>query len=138
MSAEPGHIDRIIEKLVRDVETSVHAVYRGDVRQQTQRGRADVHIKAAQAAIAQLLNGSGSSAGPSANGAAGGGTGGERESLSSDEAAALTKCVMAWMPMGPPNAAAPESRCVPAGKELLPSWGERESARLAARKLSAK
>ena len=135
MSAEPGHIERIIEKLVRDVETSVHALYRGDVRQQTQRGRADVHRKSAQDAIAQLLKATPNGAGGPAG--AGSGSGGG-SSLSAEEAASLTKCVMAWMPMGPPNAAAPDSRCVAAGKELLPSWGDREQARLAARKLSSK
>ncbi|GAC1699626.1 MAG: hypothetical protein NVS9B3_16530 [Gemmatimonadaceae bacterium] len=133
MSTEPGHIERIIEKLVRDVETSVHALYRGDVRQQTQRGRSDVHRKSAQDAIGQLLKATPNGAG---TGSAAGST--TAPSLSAEETAALTKCVMAWMPMGPPNAAAPESRCVPAGKELLPSWGEREQARLAARKLSTK
>jgi hypothetical protein len=43
---------------------------------------------------------------------------------------------MAWLPMGAPADASAQSRCIPAAKELAPSWGEREKARTALKRAS--
>jgi hypothetical protein len=131
MSASPKALGDIIDKLARDVEAAVHALYRGDVRQNTAKARTEVHRRAARDAVAQLVgDGDGASAPPTTV------TAGSPTALSADEVEALTRCVMAWLPMGAPSAAAADSRCVPAGRELMPSWGEREKARQAARRLS--
>jgi hypothetical protein len=58
------------------------------------------------------------------------------EALSAEEAAAITRCIMAWGPMGNPSEAALDSRCAPGAKELVPSWGDREKAREALRRLA--
>lgn len=132
-------LDSILEKLVKDVELGVHAIYRGDARQETMRLRTDEYRKAARAALAPLVGAA--TAGPSGPGQsthtpiphlALGAFG-----LAPDEAAALTKCIMAWLPVGPPSATQPGTRCLPAGKELVPSWGEREKAREGIKRLAA-
>jgi hypothetical protein len=132
-------LDEILDQLVREVEASVHAFYRGDHRQNTTKLKSDQHRKVAREALLQLLGGSGprpAVASPGAVGGGGatlgvlgGGSSGNAAILAPDEIAAITRCIMAWLPMGPPNAASPQSRCVPAAKELAPSWGERERAR---------
>lgn len=120
--ADLAAVDQILNKLAKDVESSIHAFYRGDVRQNTQRVKTDTFVREARAALAGMLGDGGSApAGASASGAA----------LSPDEIAAATRCVMAWMPMGAPTTASPESRCIAAAKEMSPTWGEREKARLA-------
>ena len=130
MPASPKALGDIIDKLARDVEAAVHALYRGDVRQNTVKARTEVHRKAARDAVAQLVgDGNGAPVAPAA-------AAGSFAALGADELEALTRCIMAWLPMGAPNAAAPDSRCVPAGRELMPSWGEREKARQAARRLT--
>lgn len=120
-------VDEILDKLARDVESSIHAFYRGDVRQHTQRVKTDTFIREARQSLAPLLAAAEGSAAASssanANAAA--------SSLAADEVAAATRCVMAWLPMGPPTSASPQSRCVSAAKEMAPTWGEREKARLA-------
>ena len=58
------------------------------------------------------------------------------EALSPDEVAAITRCISGWLPMGDPNQAVPESRCIPAAREIAPTWGERERARLDIRRAS--
>ena len=123
-------LDQIIDKLVRDVEMAVHALYRGDVRQNTVKARTEVHRRTAREAIAPLV-GSGSGraiAAPAAGGAA-------AVTLSDDDIAALTRCITAWLPMGSPANATAESRCMPGGKEIIPTWGDRERARQAAQRL---
>lgn len=127
MSASPKALGDIIDKLARDVEAAVHALYRGDVRQNTAKARTEVHRKAARDAVAQLVG----------NGTAPSAPAGPAPTLAAEEIEALTRCIMAWLPMGAPNAATDDSRCVPAGRELMPSWGEREKARQAARRLAA-
>jgi hypothetical protein len=57
-------------------------------------------------------------------------------SLAPEDAAALMRCVNAWLSMGAPSTTAPDSRCVPPGRELIPTWGEREKARAALRRLT--
>lgn len=125
-------LEQILDQLVRDVEASVHAFYRGGHRQNTMQVRSETHRKAARDALLPLIGGTPRSNTPVvpspvvANGAM----------LGGDEVAAITRCVMAWLPMGAPNAASPQTRCVAAAKELAPSWGEREKARLAAKRLA--
>lgn len=164
MAGPNDSLDRVLDKLIRDVEQAVHALYRGDVRQQTAKARTDTHRVAARKALQELLDGAPGAAavpapatgrggvsfapapplafgpppapGTAFNAPASGGMAGGH--LSPDEAAALTKCIMAWLPMGAPSGAAPESRCVAAGKELIPSWGERELAREALRRVAPK
>lgn len=121
-----AQLNSIIEKLVKDVELSVHAMYRGDVRQNTARARTDTHRRAAYEALRPLVaDGASLGEAPSAGGA----------SLTAAEATAIMRCIMAWLPMGAPNAAAPESRCVAAARELFPTWGERETARQAIKRV---
>jgi hypothetical protein len=121
-----AQLNSIIEKLVKDVELSVHAMYRGDVRQNTARARTDTHRRAAYEALRPLVaDGASSASAPTV----GGGT------LTAAEATAIMRCIMGWLPMGAPNAAAPESRCVAAARELFPTWGEREMARQAVKRV---
>ena len=165
MAGPNDALDRVLDKLIRDVEQAVHALYRGDVRQQTAKARTDGHRTTARKALQDLLAGAGAGAGaPAVAGlsVAAGAFGGRPApppsqgagpadpfaprapaafgsgSLSADEATAITKCVMAWLPMGAPNTVAPDSRCVPAAKELAPSWRIREVAREAIRRMAPK
>jgi hypothetical protein len=136
MASSEEMLDRVLEKLVRDIESAVHAMYRGDARQQTVKVRTDVHRKAARDALSKLFAGPARGNGAAAPGApaasrAGGGA------LAPDEATAITRCIMAWLPMGAPTSAEPGSRCVPAGRELIPAWGERERARQALRRIAS-
>jgi len=120
-------IEQILDKLIREIEASVHAFYRGDVRQHTQRIKTDsFRITAIQSLRA--LTGDADAARPSTPST---GVPSAGATLSADESATALRCVMAWQPMGPPNAAAPDSRCVPGAREMLPSLGEREKARTA-------
>jgi hypothetical protein len=121
-----AQLNSVIDKLVKDVELAVHAMYRGDVRQNTARVRTDTHRKAAYDALRPLVtNESVAPAQVNGSGAV----------LTGDEAAALMRCVMGWLPMGAPNAAPPDSRCVAAARELFPTWGDRERARAAIKRV---
>jgi hypothetical protein len=130
-------LDEVIRNLVRDVAAGVHAMYRGDIRQQTAQVRMSGFVAQAREALLPLLAAAGAAStgvGPTTVGtlrpptlASG--------PLTADEAAAITRCVMAWGPMGNPSEATPDSRCVPGAKELAPSWGEREKAREAIRRV---
>ena len=118
-------LNSIIEKLVKDVELAVHAMYRGDTRQNTAKARTDAHRRAAYEALRPLIaNGTVPAPAPTSGGA-----------LSEDEATAIARCIMAWLPMGAPNAAASDSRCIAAARELFPTWGERERARAAVKRV---
>lgn len=123
-----AQLNSIIEKLVKDVELAVHAMYRGDVRQNTARARTDTHRRAAYEALRPLIG----DAGPASAGASMPAAG---SALTGEEATAIMRCIMAWLPMGAPNAATPESRCVAASRELYPTWGERELARQAVKRV---
>ncbi len=132
-------LEEVIRNLVRDVAAGVHAMYRGDIRQQTAQMRMSAVVTQAREAILPLLSTAARTSGPHAIGitplqpptpAPGGGQ------LTAEEAAAITRCIMAWGPMGNPSDAAPDSRCVPGAKELVPSWGDREKAREALRRLA--
>ena len=139
-------IDEVLEKLARDVEVAVHALYRGEVRTATAKARTDHLVRdavnalraaqsaapAAPAAPAAAVDDLGAvsprppASRPSVAGAAIGWT--------TEEGEAVMKCVTAWLPMGAPSTAAPDSKCIASGREMVPSWGERERARLALRK----
>ena len=119
-------LNAIIEKLVKDVELAVHAMYRGDVRQNTAKARTDGHRRAAYDALRPLIATTAAPAQPM------GGAGG---AISADEATAITRCIMAWLPMGAPASATSDSRCVAASRELFPTWGDREQARQAVKRL---
>lgn len=120
-------LNAVIDKLVKDVELAVHAMYRGDVRQNTARVRTEGHRRAAYEALRPLIGG----AVPPAPGTAGR----PAAALSGEESAAITRCIMAWLPMGSPSSAAPDSRCVAASRELIPTWGERDRAHQAVKRL---
>ena len=119
-------LNAVIDKLVKDVELAVHAMYRGDVRQNTARARTDGHRRAAYEALRPLIGG------PSPAAPAGKTSG---AALTAEESSAITRCIMAWLPMGSPSAAAPDSRCVAASRELMPTWGERDRAHQALKRL---
>jgi hypothetical protein len=124
-------LDQILDKLIADVEMSMHAFYRGEVRQDTQRVRSGRHRIAAREALASLMS-SAANRTDSANSMAPGGV----ASPAPDEVAALTRCVIAWLPMGAPSTTSPASRCIPAARELAPTWGEREKAQAALKRLA--
>jgi len=131
MSQSEQQLEQILDRLVRDVEASVHAMYRGDHRQNTMAVRSESHRKAARDALLPLIGGTPRSSAAASSAALANGA-----VLGPDEVAAMTRCIMAWLPMGAPTEASPQSRCIAAAKELAPSWGEREKARLAAKRLT--
>ncbi len=127
MSQIETELDQILETLVRDVVAAVHAMYRGEVRQETAKLKTAEQRATARSALLQLV---GVQPPPPA------GTDPPSvaaSALSPDEVAAITRCIMGWLPMVP-NQAVPESRCIPAAREIAPTWGEREKARLAIRR----
>jgi len=130
MSQAEQQLEEILDRRVRDVEASVHALYRGDHRQNTMQVRSESHRKAARDALLPLIGGVPRTPGMSSSVLSNG------EVLGGDEIAAITRCIMAWLPMGAPTTASPQSRCIAAAKELAPSWGEREKARTAAKRLT--
>jgi hypothetical protein len=138
----PEAVDEILAKLAKDVEKAVHSMYRSEVGVNTTQIRTEHFVTDARDRIGAFLKSSPAAAAGAApprftaavaassisgDGADGG--------WSADEAAAVTKCIMAWLPIGSPSSAKPESKCMAPGKELLPSWGEREVARNAVRKV---
>lgn len=121
-------LDRILDTLVRDVVAAVHAMYRGEVRQQTAKLKTAEQRATARADLLQLMGVKPpplpDTEPPTVAGSA----------LSPDEVAAITHCIIGWLPMGAPNDSPPDSRCIPGAREIAPSWGEREKARLAIRR----
>ena len=122
-------LDEVLDQLVKNVEGSVHAFYRGDQKQNTSQVKSDQFRKVARESLLSMLGGSMTPRPGTTLGALGGGSSGNAGLLEAAEIAAITRCIMGWLPMGAPNAASPQSRCVSAAKELAPSWGERERAR---------
>ena len=128
-------LEEVIKNLVRDVAAGVHAMYRGDIRQQTAQMRLGAFVTQAREALVPLLASGGRRiSGPLSVGSlqpppSGG-------SLSAEDASAITRCIMAWGPMGNPAEATPDSKCVPGAKELVPSWGDREKARETLRRIA--
>lgn len=133
-------IDQVLDKLARDVEIAVHALYRGEVHSATAKVRTDHLVRAAAAELVAL-----SSAGPSLERpgsvsprppASAPSVAGAAVGWTPEDGEAVMKCVTAWSPMGPPAFAPPDSKCIASGREMVPSWGERERARAALRKLT--
>lgn len=130
----------ILEQLAKDVEAAVHAMYRGEVRQATTRAKTGQHVAAAKAALEEALRGgearpSTGAVSPAANVGAPVAAG-SASGWTSEEANAVMRCITGWLPMGSPQTTLPETKCVAAGKMLVPSWGEREAARAAVRRLA--
>lgn len=143
MSELDSRIDEIVRALVRDVAAGVHSLYRGDIRQQTTQLKLSAFAKEAADKLRASIAGAGASTtgsfpavpAPSPGSASPGGAG---PSLSEDEVTALTRCVMAWIPLGgAPNAATPDMKCTAGAREMAPTWGERETARLAVRRIAS-
>ena len=135
-------IDQILDKLAKDVEAAVHALYRGEVRQQTAQTRTSQIVQGARAEMRKRLQEMNAAGGASpvavsprpsvaAVAAIGSAVG-----WSPDEGEAVLKCVNSWFPVGSPRDAAPDSKCVPAGRELVPTWAQREKAREALKKIT--
>jgi hypothetical protein len=134
-------IDQVLEKLAKDVENAVHQLYRGEVRQMTAKARTGNFVREAQAAIKSAVSSAGTAVGgspmpsprpsvaaPVMAGAAVG--------WSKEEGEAVLKCITAWLPMGPPNSADPNSKCIAAMRDLTPTWGQRQMANEAVKRLS--
>jgi len=140
MTAPPtkleDQLEEVIKNLVRDVAAGVHAMYRGEIRQQTAQVRMSAFVAQAREALLPLLSGAARGMQPTSVGSLQPPAARPSEALSAEDAAAVTRCVMAWGPMGNPSEATPDSRCVPGAKELVPSWGDREKAREAIRRLA--
>lgn len=143
-NTDPDSLDAILTKLAREVESAVHAMYRRQAGPGTTQVRTDQFIKNARDRIASI------GAPPRASAPAGttprfsaavtaaAVDAGLSAEWTAAEATAVTKCLMAWLPLGAPSSAKPESRCMPSGRDLLPTWGERELARQAIRKVPVK
>ena len=147
MSELDSRIDEIVRALVRDVAAGVHSLYRGDIRQQTTQLKLSAFAKEAADKLRASIAGTGPRTtgsfaavpAPSASGAAAPGASATSGSpaLSDDEVSALTRCVMAWIPLGgAPNAATPDMKCAAGAREMAPTWGERETARMAVRRIA--
>jgi hypothetical protein len=134
-------IDKVLEQLAKDVENAVHALYRGEVRQMTAKARTGNFVREAHTAIKAALEQAGSTvnapqmpsprpsvAAPVMAGAAVG--------WSKEEGEAVLKCITAWLPMGPPNTTDPGSRCIAAMRDLTPTWGQRQQAHAAVKRIS--
>lgn len=143
MSDTPEAVEEILTKLAKDIEAAVHSMYRGQVGTNTAQVRTEHFVTDARERIAAFLKSMPSANVPGAPpqrftaavtastvAAAAGDAG-----WSAEEAAAVTKCLMAWLPLGLPSNAEPDSKCLASGKELLPTWAERELARAAIRKV---
>ncbi len=125
-------IDEVVERLVREVEQAVHALYRGDTRQATAKARTG-HLTRAAAEALRRMGGVPTAA---AVGHPVTPTGATPAAWTREDHEAVMKCVTAWLPMGPPASALPDSRCIASGRELVPEWSERERARAALQKVT--
>jgi hypothetical protein len=159
-------VDKILDKLAKDVELAVHALYRGEVRSETTKVRTGHLVQGAKDALASAMVGA-----AGAIGAAGAPTSrisgaspsladsgipqlaplrnlsprpsvaapavaGESLGWTHEESDAVLRCINAWLPISRPSAMTPETKCIPAGKVLVPSWGDRSKALDAVRRIS--
>ena len=124
-------LDQILDRLIADVEAAMHAFYRGEVRKDTQKVKSGRHRAAARESLVALMSTAGVSGAAAPNSGAT-----TTYSLTPDESAAVTRCIIAWLPMGAPSTTSPQTRCLPAARELAPSWGEREKALAALKRLA--
>jgi hypothetical protein len=120
-------VDKILEKLAKDVELAVHALYRGEARSETTKVRTGHLVQGAKDAL--------SSPRPSVSAPA---IAGESLGWTRDESDAVLRCINAWQPIAGPSSTAPDTKCIAAGKMLLPSWAERTTALDAVRRISAR
>lgn len=139
-------LDQILENLAKDVENAVHALYRGEVRQNTARAHTGQLVQGARAKIAEIVGTQGAAAG--ADGRAEPVSTSPRPRISApaiagvahgwtqEDSDAVFKCINAWLPMGGPHSTAADTLCIAPGKMLIPTWGERERAREAVKKLT--
>lgn len=140
-------IDHILDKLVKDVEAAVHAMYRGEVRQETVKSRTGNLMQEARAAMRAALQDAagtapaavrpGSTAASPRPSVAAPMTAGASLGWTTADSDAVIKCIMSWLPMGGPASTAPDTKCIAAGRVLLPTWGERERAREAVRRMAS-
>ena len=119
-------VDKILDKLAKDVESAVHALYRGEVRSETAKVRTGHLVQGAKVALSSALGGAASAA-PVA---------GESLGWTHEESDAVLRCINAWLPISGPSTSTPDTKCIPAGKVLAPSWGERSKALDAVRRIS--
>jgi len=140
-------IEQVLDKLVKNVEASVHALYRGDLRQETAKARTGGLARDAAEAIRAQLGATGAPAAPPTPSAPSAPSPAGRPSAPTsigaligwtrEEGDAVMKCVTAWLSMGAPSSTTPEAKCIPAGREMVPTWGERERARGALKKIAS-
>ena len=141
-------IDQILERLAKDVEAAVHSLYRGEMRQNTAKARTGHLVQDARAKVANAL-------GAAADAVAGGESpkrptpvatsarpsvsapmvAGAAHGWTKEDSDAVMRCINAWLPLGGPNSTAPDTLCIPSGKMLIPTWGERERAREAVKSI---
>lgn len=150
-----NEIDNVLETLAKDVESAVHALYRGEVRQMTAKARTVGMVRDARAALEALLpdrvlpaSGRASSQVAAPPGAASPGAASPRPPVAAptptggaagwtrEQGEAVMKCITAWLPVGPPTTTDPASKCITAMKDLVPTWGQRETAREAVKRIS--
>ena len=125
MSAD---IDQILEKLAKDVEAAVHALYRGEMRQNTAKARTGHIVQDARAKVANAIGAASqavtgepvrrptpvaTSPRPSASAPV---IAGAAFGWSKEESDAVFKCINAWLPMGGPNSTAPDTLCIAPGE----------------------
>jgi len=144
----PSDIDQILDKLVKDVEAAVHALYRGEVQQEAVKSRTGHFAQDARDALVVALRDIPTAA-PAAPAASGPVAASPRPSVSApmlagaaygwtkEDSDAVLKCIMSWLPVGGPASTAPDAKCIAAGKMLLPTWAERERAREAVRGITS-
>ncbi len=141
----PADIDQILEKLAKDVEAAVHALYRGEMRQNTVKARTGHFVQEARAKVANALGDAAEAVGgrrptpvatsprPSVSAPA---VAGAEHGWTKADSDAVMKCINAWLPMGGPNSTPPDTLCIAPGKMLIPTWGERERAREAVKSIT--
>ncbi|MGH7654190.1 MAG: hypothetical protein ACREN6_05955 [Gemmatimonadaceae bacterium] len=142
----PENIDDILAKLAKDVENAVHSMYRGEMRQHTAQARTGQYVLDAQGKVAEALGAASAAVSGVVPGPAPVATSprpsvfapvsaGAAVGWTTEESDAVLKCITAWLPMGGPQSTPPDTLCIAPGKMLIPTWGERERAREAVRKL---
>jgi hypothetical protein len=140
-------IDQILENLAKDVENAVHALYRGEMRQNTAKARTGHFVQDARAKVAVVLGAAATAVAAGSDAQPGSVATSPRPRISApaiagvahgwtnDDSDAVLKCINAWLPMGGPHSTAADTLCIAPGKMLIPTWGERERAREAVKKI---
>lgn len=139
-------IDRILDQLVRDVETTIHASLGNEEKRAVARLRLEQLVHQARRAIevaatARVAETTGPTrtaprvssprpavSAPMVAGAAFGWT--------DEDSDAVLKCITSWLPVAGPLSTPADSKCIAAGKLLIPTWAERERAREALKRIT--